>query len=81
MSCKLERMREALEEAKLDFQEQLESLGDNFNDQLETLINEIKKKYLSQEMREAIDTIQIVLANIISYTIILIISFHEGCSL
>ena len=65
MSCKLERMREALEEAKLDFQEQLESLGDNFNDQLETLINEIKKKYLSQEMREAIDTIQIVLGNII----------------
>ena len=55
-----------MEEAKLDFQEQLESLGDNFNDQLETLINEIKKKYLSQEMREAIDTIQIVLGNIIS---------------
>jgi len=61
VSCKLERMREAVQEAKLDFQEQLESLGDNFNDQLETLINEIKKKYLSQEMREAIDTIQIVL--------------------
>ena len=65
MSCKLERMREAVQEAKLDFQEQLESLGDNFNDQLETLINEIKKKYLSQEMREAIDTIQIVLGNVI----------------
>ena len=65
MSCKLERMREAVVEAKLDFQEQLESLGDNFNDQLETLINEIKKKYLSQEMREAIDTIQIVLGNVI----------------
>ena len=59
-------MREAVQEAKLDFQEQLESLGDNFNDQLETLINEIKKKYLSQEMREAIDTIQIVLGNIIT---------------
>ena len=59
-------MREAVVEAKLDFQEQLESLGDNFNDQLETLINEIKKKYLSQEMREAIDTIQIVLGNIIT---------------
>ena len=66
MSCKLERMREAVQEAKLDFQEQLESLGDNFNDQLETLINEIKKKYLSQEMREAIDTILIVLGNIIT---------------
>ena len=69
VKCKVERLQAALgaaaQDVKQGVQENIDQLNENFNGTMENLIEMTKEKYLSKDMKDAIETIQLVLGRII----------------
>ena len=59
--CTLNRLKAAINDAKLDVKEHIENINDDINDQIENVITNIKDSLMTKEMQEAVETVQFVL--------------------
>ena len=67
IKCNLQRLLQACEDTKIDIKEQLSSIKDDIDDQVDGVISVIKNSLLSKEMQEAVETIEYVLEKLKQY--------------